>query len=76
MVGLGSRTRTPTLGRRRAVGWGGEVLFKRMNSATRMNSAVHWVACEGLGATAWVRGVGEVGRRDFPTARKREGISF
>ena len=38
--------------------------------------AVHWVACEGLGATAWVRGVGEVGRRDFPTARKREGISF
>jgi hypothetical protein len=33
-VGLGSRTRTSTFGRRRAVGRGGVVQFTRMNSAT------------------------------------------
>jgi hypothetical protein len=37
-----------------------------------------WAAdgCEGLRAPAKVRGAGEAVRRDFPTAGKREGISF
>jgi hypothetical protein len=38
VVGLGSRTRTPTLGRRQAVGWGGVVLFTWKNGVTRINS--------------------------------------
>ena len=32
--------------------------------------------CEGLRATARVRGAGEVGRKALPTAIKREGIFF
>jgi hypothetical protein len=37
-----------------------------------------WAAddCEGLRVTARVRGAGEADRRVFPTAGKREGISF
>jgi hypothetical protein len=39
VVGLGFRTRTLTLVRRQAVGWGGVVLFTRKNSVARINSA-------------------------------------
>jgi hypothetical protein len=35
VVGLGSRTRTPTLGRRRTISRGGAVLFMRMNNTRR-----------------------------------------
>jgi hypothetical protein len=69
VVGLGSRTRTPTLGRRRAVGWGGTVLFTRMN-----NTIVPVVLSTGWAAR--VRDVGEAGRMDFPMTGKREEISF
>jgi hypothetical protein len=47
-----------------------------MNSAVIPTLLFTIWAARGLRATARVRGAGEAGRRDFPTASKREGISF
>jgi hypothetical protein len=82
VVGLGCRTSTPTLGRRQAVGWGGVVVWycsrecQWMNNTTVLAVLFTGWSARGLRATARVRGVGEVDRKDIPMAGKREGISF
>jgi hypothetical protein len=47
-----------------------------MNNTTVLAVLFTGWSARGLRATARVRGVGEVDRKDIPMAGKREGISF